>query len=147
VLLGGVSATFATPKDDVWGPASSYQTYFHRGGSVSIPAGKDTKAFSSQTVTCPSTHTKGCAIRVKTTIRFEGIVGQVMEKIFLNGLWVDSYTFSEASPTSFDDERTIFYVWPSINPGQGTKVDVKLYSDNAGTATGESYEMVELLLL
>jgi len=145
VLTSGISTMFAAPTDDVWGPATSYEMYFHRGGYVTIPAGKDKKAFSSQSVTCPASHTRGCAIRVETTILFQGIDSEVFEKIFLDGFWHGTYSFS--ATTGFDDERTILYVWPWVDPGQTVTVDVKLYSSYGGASTGESWEVVELLYL
>ena len=147
IFLGGVCATFG---DISRGPLTLSKVFINDEFlrldlQQSSPP---TAAFPTTGITCPAKHTKGCTIRVETSIEIWDVPS--------NGTMLEYFSPSQGLPRiieleatsahGFPGHRTFQFMIPDVQAGSTVTIDVQL-QNLVGTAhAGERVETIELLL-
>lgn len=106
-----------------------------------------TPAFTSKNVTCPANRTKGCTIRVKTSIEVTDVPpdGSIWETVFESGVMQKVLTL-EPTQGDIPSQRTLQFEIQNVQAGSTVTIDVQLQNQIGTAHAKDRVEMVELLL-
>jgi len=145
VLVGATPVTFAGSS----GPFAPWRVFVeHTFFTLDLQQGAlPTTAFASKHVACPARSTRGCSVRVKTSIDIWDVPSQsgMREWVLVSGR-VHDLILLEPTRGGMHGQRTCQFVIQHIDAGSTVTIDIQLENLSGTAHAGDRVETVDLLL-